>query len=223
METIDTNKVYYSTLKIDGETKIMAYKVVSIVYDIETELYTLKLNVAQKGVRTFRCTYFDFYASPLDLVNRKRCCYLMEIIQGINSDNLYAKHFVKQLKQQGFEFERGFLKFYYFNGDRLSSSNVSIKGHKIGFNGYTPNHLIGTYNLLTGEVKAQFNPRSEIYNDRIPYKSKQECLDAQMPEVVEFEDPNENDVNISFEFRITIEAKDAKEAQMKFEELMSKK
>ena len=73
METIDTNKVYYRTLKIDGETKIMAYKVVSIVYDIETELYTLKLNVAQKGVRTFRCTYFDFYASPLDLVNRKRC------------------------------------------------------------------------------------------------------------------------------------------------------
>ena len=223
MNIIDTNKVYYNTLKIDGETKIMAYKVVSIVYDIETELYTLKLNVAQKGVRTFRCKYFDFYASPLDLVNRKRCCYLMEIIQGINSDNLYAKHFVKQLKQQGFEFERGFLKFYYFNGDRLSSSNVSIKGHKNGFNGYTPNHLIGTYNLLTGEVKAQFNPRSEIYNDRIPYKSKQECLDAQMPEVVEFDDTNENDVNISFEFRITIEAKDAKDAQRKFDELMSKK
>ena len=77
MNIIDTNKVYYDTFKLDGETKIMAYKVVSIVYDIETELYTLKLNVAQKGVRTFRCTYFDFYASPLDLVNRKRCCYLM--------------------------------------------------------------------------------------------------------------------------------------------------
>ena len=76
---------------------------------------------------------------------------------------------------------------------------------------------------MTGDVKAQFNPRSEIYNDRIPYKSKQECLDAQMPEVVEFDDTNENDVNISFEFRITIEAKDAKDAQGKFDELMGKK
>ena len=44
-----------------------------------------------------------------------------------------------------------------------------------------------------------------------------------MPEVVEFDDTNENDVNISFEFRITIEAKDAKDAQRKFDELMSKK
>ena len=101
--------------------------------------------------------------------------------------------------------------------NRLCSRSVRINGDG------EPNRLIGTYDLLTGEVKAQFNPRSEIYNDIIPYKSEQECLTAQMPEVVEFEDPNENDVNISFEFRITIEAKDAKEAQMKFNELMSKK
>ena len=217
METIDTNKVYYNTLKIDGETKIMAYKVISIVYDIETDRYTLKLNVAQKGVRTFRCTYFDFYASPLDYVNHVCCGYLDSFVKGINCDDRHTKHFVNQLKQQGFEIENGYITYYYICNNRLFSRSVSINGYG------KPNRLIGTYDLLTGEVNAQFNTRSEIYNDIIPYKSEQECLAAQMPDVVEFEDPNENDVNISFEFRITIEAKDAKEAQMKFNELMSKK
>ena len=217
MNIIDTNKVYYNTLKIDGKNKIMASNVISIVYDIETDRYTLKLNVAQKGVRTFRCTYFDFYASPLDLVNRKRCCYLDSFVKGINCDDRHTKHFVNQLKQQGFEIENGYITYYYICNNRLFSRSVSINGYG------KPNRLIGTYDLLTGEVNAQFNTRSEIYNDIIPYKSEQECLAAQMPEVVEFEDPNENDVNISFEFRITIEAKDAKEEQMKFNELMSKK
>lgn len=215
METIDTNKIYYGTFNIDGEKKIMAYKVISIVYDIETELYTLKLNVAEQGVLTFRSKSWYFYASPLDLVNRKTCCYLMEIIQGINSDNLYTKHFVKQLKQQGFEFEKSFLKFYYFNGDRLSSSTVGIKGDKIGLTAYTPNRLIGTYNLLTGEVNAQFNPSFKCMGGHTPYKSKQECLAAQMPEVVEFGDNTPKDVEISFNFNVTIKAKDAKEAQRK--------
>ena len=137
----------------------------------------------------------------------------MQIIQGINSDNLYAKHFVKQLKQQGFEIENGSLKFYYFNGDRLSSDTVTIKGYKIGLNKYRPNRLIDTYNLLTGEVKAQFNPRSDFKYAKVPYKSKQECLDAQMPEVVEFGDNTPKDVEISFNFNVTIKAKDAKEAQ----------
>ena len=139
----------------------------------------------------------------------------MEIIEGINSDNLYAKHFVKQLKQQGFEIENGFLKFYYFDDDRLSSDTVTIKGHKIGLNVYRPNRLIGTYNLLTGEVKAQFNPRSDFKYAQVPYKSKQECLDAQMPEVVEFGDNTPKDVEIPFNFNVTIKAKDAKEAQRK--------
>lgn len=217
MSIIYTNKVYYGTLKIDGETKIMAYKVVSIVYDIETDRYTLKLNVAKKGVRTFRSECWYFYSSPLNLVNDVCCGYLDSIVKGINRDDRPMKHFVNQLKQQGFEIEDGYITYYYICDYRLSSRSVSINGDG------EPNRLIGTYDLLTGEVKAQFNPRSEIYNDIIPYKSKQECLAAQMPEVVEFEDPNENDVNISFEFRITIEAKDAKEAQMKFAELMSKK
>lgn len=215
METIDTNKIYYKSFDFDGEKKIMAYKVLNIIFDIETEYYTITINVAQKGVRSFRCAYLDFYASPLDLVNRKRCCYLMRIIQGINSDNLYAKHFVKQLKQQGFEIENGSLKFYYFNGDRLSSDTVTIKGNKIGLNEYRTNRLIGTYNLLTGEVKAQFNPRSDFKYAQVPYKSKQECLDAQMPEVVEFGDNTPKDVEVSFNFNVTIKAKDAKEAQRK--------
>ena len=37
METIDTNKVYYDFLNIDGEKRIRAYKVISIVFDIDTE------------------------------------------------------------------------------------------------------------------------------------------------------------------------------------------
>ena len=217
MNIIDTNKVYYNTLKIDGETKIMAYKVISIVYDIETDRYTLKLNVAKKGVRTFRSESWYFYSSPLKFVNGVCWGYLDSIVKGINRDDRPTKHFVNQLKQQGFEIKDGYITYYYMCDNRLSSRTVRINGDG------EPNRLIGTYDLLTGEVKAQFNPRSEIYNDIIPYKSKQECLAAQMPEVVEFEDPNENDVNISFEFSITIEAKDAKEAQRKFDELMSKK
>lgn len=217
MNIIDTNKVYYNTLKIDGETKIMAYKVASIVYDIETDRYTLKLNVAKKGVRTFRSESWYFYSSPLKLVKNVCWDYLDSIVKGINRDDRLTKHFVNQLKQQGFEIKNGYITYYYMCDNRLCSRTVGINGDG------EPNRLIGTYDLLTGEVKAQFNPRSEIFNGIIPYKSEQECLDAQMPEVVEFEDPNENDVNISFEFRITIEAKDAKEAQMKFNELMSKK
>lgn len=217
MNIIDTNKVYYGTLKIDGETKIMAYKVVSIVYDIETDRYTLKLNVAKKGVRTFRSESWYFYSSPLKLVKNVCWDYLGSIVKGINRDDRPTKHFVNQLKQQGFEIKNGYITYYYMCENRLCSRTARINGDG------EPNRLIGTYDLLTGEVKAQFNPRSEIYNDIIPYKSEQECLTAQMPDVVEFEDPNENDVNISFEFRITIEAKDAKEAQMKFEELMSNK
>lgn len=217
MNIIDTNKVYYDTFKLDGESKIMAYKIISIVYDIETDRYTLKLNVAKKGVRTFRSESWYFYSSPLKLVKNVCWGYLDSIVKGINRDDRPTKHFVNQLKQQGFEIEQGYIKYYYMCDNRLCSRSVRINGDG------EPNRLIGIYDLLTGEVKAQFNPRSEIYNDIIPYKSEQECLTAQMPEVVEFEDPNENDVNISFEFRITIEAKDAKEAQMKFNELMSKK
>ena len=78
METIDTNKVYYDFLNIDGEKRIRAYKVVSIVFDIETELYTLTLNVAEKGVLTFHSPSWRFYASPLDVVtwHRVRCCLI---------------------------------------------------------------------------------------------------------------------------------------------------
>ena len=195
----------------------LQYKVISIVYDIETDRYTLKLNVAKKGVRTFRSESWYFYSSPLNYVNHVCCDYLDSFVKGINCDDRPTKHFVNQLKQQGFEIENGYITYYYIYNNRLFSRSVSINGYE------KPNRLIGTYDLLTGEVNAQFNTRSEIYNDIIPYKSEQECLAAQMPDVVEFEDPNENDVNISFEFRITIEAKDAKEAQMKFNELMSKK
>lgn len=220
METIDTNKVYYDFLNIDGEKRIRAYKVISIVFDIETELYTLTINVAEKGVLTFRSKRWYFYTSPSDVVHKTACAVLLEILNNLTSNRHYVKNFLNQLKQQGFKVEGDgcVIRYYYFNGKVCWTEQVHIKKWCID-----EPCLIGTYDLLTGEVKAEFNPRYKFSGGHTPYKSEKECLDAQMPEVVEFEDPNENDVEISFNFNVTIKAKDAKDAQRKFDELISKK
>ena len=105
METIDTNKVYYDFLNIDGEKRIRAYKVISIVFDIETELYNLTLNVAEKGVLTFRSKSWYFYASPLDVVHKTACAVLLEILNNLTINRYYVKNFLNQLRQQGFKVE----------------------------------------------------------------------------------------------------------------------
>ena len=75
--------------------------------------------------------------------------------------------------------------------------------------------LVGTYNLLTNELKGvQFNPKAFCNNIR-RYKTKQECLKAQMPKVVEFEEQPQNDVEILFNVNVSIKAKNANEAQRK--------
>ena len=212
METIDTNKVYYDFLNIDGEKRIRAYKVVSIVFDIETELYTLTLNVAEKGVLTFHSPSWRFYASPLDVVHMASCAVLLDILDNLTLNRYYVKNFLNQLKQQGFKVEGDgcLIRYYYFNGKVCWTEQVHIKKWCID-----KPCIIGTYDLLTGEVKAEFNPRYKFSGGHTPYKSEKECLDAQMPEVVEFGDNTPKDVEISFNFNVTIKAKDAKEAQRK--------
>lgn len=212
METIDTNKVYYDFLNIDGEKRIRAYKVISIVFDIETELYTLTLNVAEKGVLTFRSKRWYFYTSPSDVVHKTACAVLLEILNNLTSNRHYVKNFLNQLKQQGFKVEGDgcVIRYYYFNGKVCWTEQVHIKKWCID-----EPCIIGTYDLLTGEVKAEFNPRYKFSGGHTPYKSEKECLDAQMPEVVEFGDNAPKDVEISFDFNVTIKAKDAKEAQRK--------
>ena len=49
MKEISKDKVYYGYFNGD-KTTIKAYKVINIVYDIETKCYTLKLNIANEGV-----------------------------------------------------------------------------------------------------------------------------------------------------------------------------
>ena len=212
METIDTNKVYYDFFKIDGESKIMAYKVVSIVFDIETELYTLKLNVAQKGVRTFRSSSWDFYTSPSDVM-KNTCCYkLTALLKDLQSDKPHVINFINQLKKEGFEIQNGVVKYYYFMGTCIQWYSAKIKE-----SGDTIPFITGTYNILTNEVKAKFNPRARVAygKGKVLYKTQQECLDNNMPEVVEFGDNTQKDVEISFNFNVTIKAKDEKEAQRK--------
>ena len=74
--------------------------------------------------------------------------------------------------------------------------------------------LVGTYNLLTNKIKdAQFSSRATF--GQYVYKNQQECLEAQMPKVVEFEEQSQNDAEVSFNFNVSIMAKDAKDAQRK--------
>ena len=148
----------------------------------------------------------------LDVVHRTACAVLLEILRNLTLNRYYVKDFLNQLRQQGFKVEGDgcVIRYYYFNGKECRCEQVCIKKWCIA-----EPCLIGTYDLLTGEVKAEFNPRYKFSGGHTPYKSEQECLDAQMPEVVEFGDNNPKDVEISFNFNVTIKAKDAKEAQRK--------
>lgn len=129
METIDTNKVYYKSFDFDGEKRIRAYKVISIVFDIETELYHLTLNVAEKGVLTFGSKSWYFYASPLDVVHMASCAVLPKILDNLTINRYYVKNFLNQLRQQGFKVEGDgcVIRYYYFNGKVCWSEQVHIK------------------------------------------------------------------------------------------------
>ena len=222
MKEISKDKVYYGYFNND-KTTIKAYKVINIVYDIETKCYTLTLNIANEGVTKVCKDFWEFYTSPLNVVSERRDFILVSILHNLASDiKSYVDDFKKALEQNGFSFSiysKNDILCWVFDTDR---GRINCQYQSI--NDLCSQFISGKYNLFTQEFEGfRFKKVWCTMSGKRIYKSKEECLDAQMPEVVEFEDPNENDVKISFEFRITIEAKDAKEAQMKFNELMSKK
>lgn len=215
MKEISTTQVYYAYFNKSNDA-IQAYKVIDAVFDIETMQYTLTLNVAGEGVKQFVVADWAFYLSPLDIVNIKPSFRIVNLSYYVNSrwcdgDYPYVKKFREALMKNGFVFDsENKLQYYYFSG-----GTIQTRAEKIcSFSSTTP-LLLGTYNLLTNELKGvQFNPK-EFENNTPCYKTKQECLNAQMPKVVEFEEQPQNDVEILFNVNVSIKAKDAKEAQRK--------
>ena len=220
MKEISKDKVYYGYFN-DDKTTIQAYKVISIVFDIETEYYTLTLNIANEGVIKVYCKYWYFYTSPLNVVNNESDFYLGWMLWDLKRDNKsYVNDFKNALSKNGYEIYCK-NKIVYWVFDKTKGC-IESKSESIGFcSSY--NFIVGKYNLFTQEFDGLcFNPKLPSRYKNI-YKSKEECLNATMPKVVEFGDNTSKDVEISFNFNVTIKEKDAKDAQRKFNELMSKK
>ena len=225
MNEISTTQVYYAYFNESKDT-IKAYKVIDAVFNIETMRYTLTLNIANEGVKTIVVAEWGFFLSPLDVVNDKKLFSLKNLSlyasYRYNFGNLvdstipYAKKFRTSLMTKGFVFNSEYKIIYYlFSGGVIGkkAERIMSTDHIID---KMPCLLIGTYNLLTNELKGvQFNPKAFCPNTHC-YKTKQECIDAQMPKVVEFGEQSQNDAEIVFNFNLNIKAKDAKEAQKKF-------
>ena len=213
MKEISTTQVYYAYFN-ENKDAIKAYKVIDAVFNIATMKYTLTINVANEGVKQFVVAEWTFYVSPLDVVNINPLFRLVNLSSYVNSRwewaYPYAKKFRDALIKDGFVFDRdNELVYYYFSGGTLKT-----KAERVYRFGSTTPLLVGTYNLLTNEIKgAQFSSRV-TFGQKV-YKNQQECLEAQMPKVVEFEEQSQNDAEISFNFNVSIMAKDAKDAQRK--------
>lgn len=215
MNEISTTQVYYAYFN-DNQDTIKAYKVIDVVFNIETMRYTLTLNIANEGVKTIVVETWKFFLSPLDVINDKQSFGLMNLSRYVTAlfdrGVPYTKEFRAALMKNGFIFDsEKNIRYYYFRCGVLETKSddvYDIYKTKIPL-------LVGTYNLLTNELKGvQFNPKAFCNN--IPrYKTKQECLKAQMPKVVEFEEQPQNDVEILFNVNVSIKAKNAKEAQRK--------
>ena len=224
MNEISTTQVYYAYFNESKDT-IKAYKVIDAVFNIETMRYTLTLNIASEGVKTIVVAEWGFFLSPLDVVNNKKLFSLKNLSlyasYRYNFGNLvdstipYAKKFRTSLMTNGFVFNSEYKIIYYvFSGGVLGQKRERIFSTDHIVN-KTPCLLIGTYNLLTNELKGvQFNPK-EFENNIPRYKTKQECLEVHMPKVVEFEEQPQNDVEMLFNVNVSIKAKDAKDAQRK--------
>lgn len=215
MNEISTIQVYYAYFN-DNQDTIKAYKVIDVVFNIETMRYTLTLNIANEGVKTIVVETWKFFLSPLDVINDKQSFGLMNLSRYVTAlfdrGVPYTKEFRAALMKNGFVFDsEKNIRYYYFSGGVLETKSDDV------YNIYktkTP-LLVGTYNLLTNELKGvQFNPKAFCNNIR-RYKTKQECLKAQMPKVVEFEEQPQNDVEILFNVNVSIKAKNAKDAQRK--------
>ena len=225
MNEISTTQVYYAYFN-ESKDAIKAYKVIDAVFNIETMRYTLTLNIASEGVKTIVVAEWGFFLSPLDIVNDKKLFSLKNLSlyasYRYNFGNLvdstipYAKNFRTSLMKNGFAFDSEYkIIYYFFSGGVLREKRERIMSTD-HFVAKMPCLLIGTYNLLTNELKGvQFNPKAFWYITHC-YKTKQECLNAQMPKVVEFGEQSQNDTEMVFNFNLNIKAKDAKEAQRKF-------
>ena len=215
MNEISTTQVYYAYFNKSNDA-IKAYKVIDAVFDIEKMCYTLTLNVAGEGVKTIVVETWKFFLSPLDVINDKQSFGLLNLSRYgtalFDRGVPYTKEFRAALMKNGFVFDsEKNIRYYYFRCGVLETKSDDV------YNIYKTKIplLVGTYNLLTNELKGvQFNPKAFCNNIR-RYKTKQECLKAQMPKVVEFEEQPQNDVEILFNVNVSIKAKNAKEAQRK--------
>lgn len=217
MNEISKDKIYYGYFK-DDKTTIKAYKVISIVFDIETECYTLTLNIANEGVKKVYSQYWYFYTSPLNVVNNESEFYLGGILCHLGCDNKsYCNDFRNALAKNGYEVNRANNIVYWVfdkTKGRVVSRTESIFCIHCHF-------IVGKYNLFTQEFEGlRFNPK--WWNGRCKniYKSKEECLDAQMPKVVEFEDEAHSDTNVVWDFKVSITAKNEDEAIKKFAKML---
>ena len=218
MKEISKDKVYYGYFNND-KTTIKAYKVINIVYDIETKCYTLTLNIANEGVTKVCKDFWEFYTSPLNVVSERRDFILVSILHNLVSDiKSYVDDFKKALEQNGFSFSiysKNDILCWVFDTDR---GRINCQYQSI--NDLCSQFISGKYNLFTQEFEGfRFKKVWCTMSGKRIYKSKEECLDAQMPKVVEFED-NQQTEYVVHEFKVTITAKNEDEASKKLAKML---
>ena len=218
MKEISKDKVYYGYFNND-KTTIKAYKVINIVYDIETKCYTLTLNIANEGVTKVCKDFWEFYTSPLNVVSERRDFILVSILHNLASDiKSYVDDFKKALEQNGFSFSiysKNDILCWVFDTDR---GRINCQYQSI--NDLCSQFISGKYNLFTQEFDGfRFKKVWCTMSGKRIYKSKEECLDAQMPKVVEFED-NPQTEYVVHEFKVTITAKNEDEASKKLAKML---
>lgn len=218
MKEISKDKVYYGYFNND-KTTIKAYKVINIVYDIETKCYTLTLNIANEGVTKVCKDFWEFYTSPLNVVSERRDFILVSILHNLASDiKSYVDDFKKALEQNGFSFSiysKNDILCWVFDTDR---GRINCQYQSI--NDLCSQFISGKYNLFTQEFEGfRFKKVWCTMSGKRIYKSKEECLDAQMPKVVEFED-NPQTEYVVHEFKVTITAKNEDEASKKLAKML---
>ena len=218
MKEISKDKVYYGYFNND-KTTIKAYKVINIVYDIETKCYTLTLNIANEGVTKVCKDFWEFYTSPLNVVSERRDFIMVSILHNLASDiKSYVDDFKKALEQNGFSFSiysKNDILCWVFDTDR---GRINCQYQSI--NDLCSQFISGKYNLFTQEFEGfRFKKVWCTMSGKRIYKSKEECLDAQMPKVVEFED-NPQTEYVVHEFKVTITAKNEDEASKKLAKML---
>ena len=218
MKEISKDKVYYGYFNND-KTTIQAYKVINIVYDIETKCYTLTLDIANDGVTKVCKDFWEFYTSPLNVVSERRDFILVSILHNLASDiKSYVDDFKKALEQNGFSFSiysKNDILCWVFDTDR---GRINCQYQSI--NDLCSQFISGKYNLFTQEFEGfRFKKVWCTMSGKRIYKSKEECLAAQMPKVVEFED-NPQTEYVVHEFKVTITAKNEDEASKKLAKML---